>query len=330
MTDTPTTARRPAVSIILLQWNRADDTIACLESLMALRYRNFRIVLVDNGSLPAELDRVNAWIRQASSLPGGGDAARIITILPLTENKGFALGNNIGIRRALTVLEPQYVWILNTDTRVAADSLDVLVGHLESHETTGAVQPLLLRDAPGSVVDSLGIRLMKDASVADDGQETAWIPGQEGVREIFGCCAASMLVRAAVLRKIGLFDPWFFAIFEDADFAFRLRIAGWNAALLTTAVVYHKRGISGRKEAEPPSLFSMLLKHRNATALRMRYWPARLFFFSSGTYKVAAKALLLAFRHHRVAATLWLWLRSLFLRYRHRGIAREIFGTWAA
>ena len=77
-----------AVAVIVLNWNQEGDTTDCLASLRAAEGAALRVILVDNGSSPESVDRLESRFPEAS-------------VIRLKENRGFAAGNNVGIERAL-------------------------------------------------------------------------------------------------------------------------------------------------------------------------------------------------------------------------------------
>jgi GT2 family glycosyltransferase len=117
----------PEVAIVILNWNNAPDTIACLESVAHLDYPNTRILVVDNGSTDGSADR----IRQAHpSIP----------VLETGQNLGYAEGNNVGIAVALEQKAP-YICILNNDIALRPDFLTQLVAEAEADTSIGIVGP---------------------------------------------------------------------------------------------------------------------------------------------------------------------------------------------
>ena len=350
---------QPKVCVVLLQWNHAGETIRCLESLAGLAYHSLKIIVVDNGSHAAELDQLMEWTRAQAGVSnlntGWGTWCRVIDeqggklsdthardaeVFPFplmviceSVNKGFAEGNNVGIRHALREDNPEFVWLLNNDTEVTSDALSVMVNAMRREPSFGVLQSCLLNAKERGRIDSLGIGIRRRSSVVDEkqGEILSIDPSSDPrlILEGFGACAASALFRACVLQSVGLFDPAFFAVFEDADLAFRIRYAGWRAGVAIAAVVYHKRGVSGRKGNGKESRHARLLKYRNATALKIQHWPFPLLVFSPGVCIVLAKALLLAAREGTVWETLLFWTRSLRQRCGRRSARNTIFNRWA-
>jgi len=103
----------PLVFIIVLNWNGKDDTLECLGSLQQLDYPNFETVVVDNGSTDGSEDVIR------SAFPS-------VNFIQTGRNLGYAGGNNVGIKHALSH-GADYVWLLNNDTTVDPNALTALV-----------------------------------------------------------------------------------------------------------------------------------------------------------------------------------------------------------
>jgi hypothetical protein len=217
----------PHIAMIVLNWNRREDTIECLQSLTGLDYLNCEFVVVDNGSTDGSVEAIQ------SAFPS-------IQLLINTENLGFAGGNNVGIRHALGG-EADYIFLLNNDTVVDPALLDELVTTAEADPRIGLVGPKIyyydqpdklwyagareqwLRRIPATVgLDEL------DQGQYDQVRETAFIYG------------TAMLIHRRVLEDIGLFDERFFAYHEDADFCMRARQAGYRCVYNPRGVIWHK------------------------------------------------------------------------------------------
>lgn len=115
----------PKAIVVTLNWNRKEDTIECLKSLLELDYANYEIVVVDNGSMDGSAQA----IRQ--SFPN-------ITVIENKENLGYSLGMNTGIKYALEQ-GVKYVLIMNNDTVIDKGALTELVKVAESDPTIGFV-----------------------------------------------------------------------------------------------------------------------------------------------------------------------------------------------
>ncbi len=224
------------VAIVLLNWNNADDTLACIESLSRLRYRDFRVVIVDNFSKPSD------YLELKSRYPDG-------LILRQKRNLGFAGGCNAGIRWALRN-GFEYVWLLNVDTVVDPESLGELVSAIESDDAiavTGGVMyywsdPQRIQIAAGSIDPETGRGGILGLDQLDSGQFS-------GIRDTDYVCGGTLLAKSAAIKEVGLLDERFFMYYEDTDWGVRMRQRGWRVVSTSAAKVWHKaRASAGKKQ----------------------------------------------------------------------------------
>lgn len=215
-----------SVWIVLLNWNGWRDTIDCLASVEKLHYPNFRVVVVDNGSTNDSV----AQIRRA--FPGQ-------LILESPTNLGFAGGCNVGIKRAMSE-GADYVWLLNNDTIVDPKALNALVERAEAAApSVGAVGSVLyFMDRPDRIQIWGGgyVNFWSGRSPSFDA------PTSE--QKIEFICGGSMLISRAALLSVGLLDEGFFVYWEDTDYCFRLRKAGFLLAVAPESKVLHKGSAS--------------------------------------------------------------------------------------
>src|SRR5437773_9434822 len=111
------------VFVVLLTTDGWEETRLCLESLSRLDYKNYQVVVVDNGSTDRLEDRTRRTFPEVHVLQTGGIV-------------GFSRGNNVGIRYSLA-RNAAYVWLLNNDTSVDAAALSALVRESEADSQIG-------------------------------------------------------------------------------------------------------------------------------------------------------------------------------------------------
>jgi hypothetical protein len=153
-------------------------------------------------------------------------------------NYYFCKGNNIGLRHILKK-NADYVFVLNNDTEVDANCLELLVTFMQANPNVGACQPLLrFMDRP-DIINSAGCCLTFTGKAWDlaCGQNPSSIP-QEAFR-ILGATAGAALYRTSTLRDVGLFDEDFVMYFEDVDLSLRIRKANWEIYCIPKANVFH-------------------------------------------------------------------------------------------
>ncbi|NJE09258.1 glycosyltransferase family 2 protein [Thermococcus sp. M39] len=299
----------PRVSMIILNWNGWKDTIECLESLYRITYPNYDVVLVDNASQDDSVQKIKEYaegkikvnskffrytshnkpikvfeVSEDEARKGKFnrplyekfDVNRRLILIKNKDNYGFAGGNNIGIKFALSVLNPDYILLLNNDTVVDKNFLTELVKAAESDGKIGSVQALLLKP-DGRTIDSLGQELLKYGA-RDIGINSPYTSPLSKEVEIFGSCAATALYKSQVLMEVGVFDDDFFVIYEDVDLSWRIRLAGYISILVPTAVVYHRRGISDNKsrKIKKTKAIKSYYSRKNGVLLFVRYYPSHL------------------------------------------------------
>jgi GT2 family glycosyltransferase len=264
----------PHVGVLVLNWNGAADTIACLRSVFALDYPSFGVVVCDNassddsldtirqwaehdaavasiarvraersGGAPRRFDRVALYDRASAEAGGQDDDANVPVILIQTGNNlGFAGGNNVGLRYFLSRRDVDYVWLLNNDTVVAPSALRELVSCAEADPRGAAVGGTLLELSEPDRVQEMGGATVSQwhgmVSVVGNGlPATATRPSQPMLDYISGGC---LLVRRDVVERIGLLDERFFLYGEDVDWGLRMRDAGYSLLYAPQAHVWHK------------------------------------------------------------------------------------------
>lgn len=226
------------IAIVVLNWNRRDETLACLASLAQAQLGGARVIVVDNGSRDGSVEAVRA-------------AHPEVEIVALPHNRGYAGGNNAGIRAALAH-DVEAVLLLNNDTRPQPDFLLALFWALDAAPRAAAVASAIHRlDRPEMLDVAYGaVRFRERDAVKILGVNA--LPGDGfGQRvEIEVAVGCSLLIRAAALREIGLFDEAYFAYHEDVDWSLRARRAGWTLLYEPMSRVLH-RGSGSTATARP-------------------------------------------------------------------------------
>ncbi len=221
----------PSVTIVVLSYNGRDLTLDCIRSLQQLTYPRPRILIIDNAS---QDDSVPAIRREFSSDLNTGR----IQLHVQERNRGFAGGNNVGIRLSA---DAEYVLLLNNDTTIAPDALDRLVEAAEARPSCGLAGPLIYYFEPRDQIWFAGTEVRLGRGISrhrgirqkDRGQYHAI----ESCDAVTGC---AMLIRQDVVRRIGLLDERYPLYSEDTDFCMRARQAGFEILFVPTAKVWHK------------------------------------------------------------------------------------------
>ena len=248
---------QPFFSVILVSWNSGDYLPRCLDSLDAQIFRDFEVVIVDNGSTDGSLDGI---IEKYPRLN--------FQIKELGQNRGFSAANNIGVQ----IARGPWAALLNTDAFPAPDWLSTLAQAIArfgnqcvyASRQIQADLPNLL-DGEGDVyhVSGLGWRRHYNYPVYE---------ASEPFR-VFSACGATALFPRADFLAVGGFDEDYFAYHEDVDLGFRLRLRGLDCMLIPQAVVHHIGSASSGKASD----FAVYHGHRNLVWTFFKDMPALLF-----------------------------------------------------
>ena len=220
--------------IILLNWNGADDTLACLDSLERAG-GEFAVVVADNRSTDDSLARLQDYVASPHR--------HEIHILPLDENYGFAEGNNRALHFAATLGADSYL-LLNNDTEVEPDFLTELTAFAEANPQYVALTPQIdyfydkdkVWFTGGQLTFGSRNRLWHD-------EPRSQVPAEPfDITFISGC--ALFFVPSLLDGGNDLLDKAFFFGEEDYEFSLRLQKAGKKMACVPASRVFHKVGAS--------------------------------------------------------------------------------------
>ncbi|MBI5444621.1 MAG: glycosyltransferase family 2 protein [Deltaproteobacteria bacterium] len=211
-----------------MNWNGLEHLPGCLDSIAAQSFRDFDVIVVDNGSADGSLE----WLRRQRD-----DRVKVVS---LPDNRGFAGGCNAGMQGS----GGRYVVLLNNDTVVDPGWLRALSGAIERHVDAGMFTPKILNYHRRDEIDNVGHLIYPDGLARghhrlekDDGRF-------DGEREALYPSGCAGVYRREMLDEIGLLDESFFAYCEDVDLGLRARWAGWTCWYVPEAVVYHKYSAS--------------------------------------------------------------------------------------
>ena len=219
------------VSVILVNYKGADDTIACLDALRTLDWPSDRleVIVVDNASNDGSVERIR-------------ETHPAVTLLALDRNTGFAGGCNHGVG----VARGDYVAFINNDARPHPQWLDAAVAEMTRAPDIACVASKVL-DWTGETIDFV------DAALSFYGQGFKLHVGEpaddryDEAHDVLFATGAAMVVRTDVFRSAGGFDERFFMFFEDVDFGWRLWLLGWRVHFVPHSVVFHRHHASMAK-----------------------------------------------------------------------------------
>lgn len=208
-------------SIIIVSYNKREDIVRCLQSVLKTPAPTFEIIVVDNASIDGSADAV------AEAFP------QVITIRS-DANLGFGGGCNLGARRA----SGDCLVFLNPDTIVDREWLSALIDTLDSQSKAGLVtSKILMLTAPehinacGNTVHITGLTLCRGLGASSN--------SFSDVEEVDAVSGAAFAVRRDVFDALGGFDETMFLYMEDTDLSLRARLAGWKCLCVPQSLVFH-------------------------------------------------------------------------------------------
>ena len=252
------------LSILIVNWNTRDLLRACLFSLENLGVES-EIIVVDNDSS----DQSAAMV--AREFPD-------VKLLALTENLGFAEGNN----RALEMATGDWVWLLNPDTQVLPGAAAILMNFLKENEGAAAVASALIDARDGSFQRScrtfptpgaLWCEALLLSKFFRRSRRFGFYKMGDFNHKTRRCVeqpmASSFLLRRSAIESIGgLFDVRFPIFFNDVDLCFRLVKNGWEIWYEPAAKVKHWGG-AATSQRRPQMIAE---SHRSLRAFYQKWW----------------------------------------------------------
>ncbi len=247
-------------AVVLVHFKGTDETLACIKSLVIsdFKHPSFSLIVIinpsgeDHGNLSKVLRRIYPQI----------------IIIENKINTGFALGNNIGIRKALELGSEQII-LLNNDTEVSDNFIHNLVEFGKSDKSIGLVSP--------KIYFAKGYEYHKEKYNDKERGKVIWFGGgiidwdniyasHRGVDEVdidqynqnsetefaTGCC---LLIKREVIEKVGFLNEKYFLYYEDIDYSIRVKKAGFKVMYYSGNNIWHKNASSSGKPGSPVHIY---------------------------------------------------------------------------
>ena len=230
------------LSIVILNYQTFELTKNTINSIFEYEYPfSYEVLLVDNASGDDSLSRLKDYFKDN------------VIFIESSENNGFAAGNN----QALKIAKGKYQLLLNSDTIVWENTLEIIYYYMEKHTDVGATGCRVLlengdldkackRSFP-NVKNSFFRLFHIPTKSKDDNYNLDSLP-DDGVYEIDCLTGAFMFIRKEALDEVGFLDETFFLFFEDIDLCFRIKQAGWKIVYYGKSKITHFKGASSKKQ----------------------------------------------------------------------------------
>jgi len=251
----------PRISIVTVNYRNPAITVELLRSLHRCPFQDFEIIVVENSPLndPTELYR-KAFLG--------------VRVIISEQNLGFAGGNNLGIKAA----KGEFVYFINNDTEVIAETFTPLLEVMDQDRRIGAICPKIkyyqdparTQFAGFTEVNALGRNKMMGKNEIDKGQH------DRGVNIPYGHGAA-MMVRKDVIDEVGLMPEHYFLYYEELDWSVQIVRAGYYIRYEPKGVIYHKESMTVGKMSPLKTFYinrnRILFMRKN-----MHRWKALIFY----------------------------------------------------
>jgi GT2 family glycosyltransferase len=259
-TDSSGIANRPsAVTVVIPSWNGRDLLASIsLPALAAQSYRDFSIVVVDNGSNDGS----------ASYLESNWPA---VTVEALPKNVGFAAAVN----HAIAASTSEFIALLNNDVELDSRWLEEMVSAARRLPEGGSYACRLMNFDDRTLITTVGDCVSRGGNIFWRGWQERDAGQYDNVEPVFSTCAGAALYRRQAFETVGPFDEEFFAYLEDVDWGFRAQLAGLPCWYVPSAVAFH---VGGATSSRVPGV-------RDALRARNGYWLV----LKNFPFKVAAR-----------------------------------------
>ncbi len=267
----------PSVSIIILTTNALNMTKEQLLDVAKLDTKGIKAecIVVDNASKDGTEDAIKNY-----KLPN-----MVYKFIQSGANRGFAGGNNVGIKDALK-RKFDYILLMNNDLILPKDIVVKLVDFMENSPGAGIASP--------KMYFAKGYEFHKDRYKESEKGKVLWYAGgiidrnnvytsHRGVDEVDRgqydkieetdvANGAAVIIRREIFEKLGLLDASFFLYWEDADFSERVKKAGYKVMYYPKTWMWHKVSASTGGSGSPTNDYFLV---RNRFYYAMRYSPLR-------------------------------------------------------
>lgn len=248
-------ARAPLISVLVVAYNSGTHLPRCLAALEAQTFRDFEVLVLDNGSPDGE--DINLSVLGVSA-----------TLVRSPDNIGFAAGNNLLAGQA----RGTWLALLNPDAFAETGWLQAFADAVSFYDGISVFGSTQLLDSDPALLDGAGDHYSPlGLAWRGDRMKPASLITQDA--ETMGPCAAAAFYRRDVFESVGGFAESYFCYYEDVDLGLRLRLAGERCVQLANARVRHVASAIAGQNSE----FSRYHITRNRIWTFMRTMPAPVF-----------------------------------------------------
>jgi GT2 family glycosyltransferase len=196
-----------------------------LLSIRECIYKNLEIIVVDNGSDLNPVEMIQKIFPEVIAVRSN-------------KNLGFAGGNNLGLRYS----KGEFVFFVNNDTLFAENVIVELIKPFYENEKIGIISPKVIYYESPNIIQYAGATEINSLT----GRNKVIGRGKNNNSELFKsgftyfAHGAAMIIRKSLVEKVGVFPEIFFLYYEELDYSYRVRKAGYKIYFNSKAVIYHR------------------------------------------------------------------------------------------
>jgi len=232
----------PRLAAIMVNYRTPELTLKSAQAVLESSRDVASLLIVDSGSGDGSAEQLEEALPEA-------------VVLRSERNLGFSGASNLGLRRALDD-GADLVVLINSDVAITPDCLERLEAALDTDSRAGIAGPALICAADG-VVESLGISLdRRTGRMRQLGFGSPSAGGFTDTRRVDAVSGCVVLLRRAVLDKVGLLDEDYFYSFEDVDWCLRASRAGFASICVAAARAHHIGGASIGSDSSARSYYA--------------------------------------------------------------------------
>jgi len=253
------------ISIIILNYKQKDLVEQCIKKILVLDLRlNYEIIVVDNASGDGCIEMVKEKFLTTPLNNRFANLTGQIKTIETKNNKGYAAGNNLGIKAA----SGKYILILNPDIIVLDKAIEKMYQFMKSHRECGLCGPKLInpdgsvqlscRKFPNWKIPIYRRTILGRFNFAKKSLKKFLMEDwdHKEIRTVDWILGAAIMTRKSAIDKIGLLDERFFLYFEDVDWCRRFWKAGYKVFYIANAEMVHRHQRISAKESGLKSLLS--------------------------------------------------------------------------
>lgn len=267
--------QNPLVSIVTINYNNVKVTIDLLISIEECNYKNLQVILVDNGSDedPSEII--------SNKFPK-------VEVIRSDSNLGFSSGNNLGSKQA----KGDFIFFVNNDTLFAENIIEELIRPFFTISKLAIVSPKVIYYNSPNIIQYAGSSEISSYT----GRNKVLGQGQVDNDQLFKsgftffAHGAAMIVRKDVLDKIGGFPDIFFLYYEEMDYSYKIRKAGFNIFYNNSAVIYHRVSYTVGEDSPLKTYYMtrnrILFMQRNFSSVQFSIFLIFFIFFTTTKYSI--------------------------------------------